>query len=285
LGNTGSENSEFERKLAALKIDHADRPRRGTGTAVVVGVVVLAVAAVSAWWVLRPRPELVRTAAVEEIAQRSGGGSTVLNASGYVTARREATVSSKVTGKVVEVLVEEGMKVEKGQVLARLDDRQTAQSLALAEAQLAAAQRVTVEIAAQLKEATIRKQRIRDLLASGIAAQSDWDSVEAEVGVLEARQAAQVEQVRAAERSVDLERQNLADMEIRAPFAGVAISKNAQPGEMISPMSAGGGFTRTGISTIVDMSSLEIEVDVNEAYIERVTPGQKVEAVLDAYRD
>ena len=285
MGNTGSENSEFERKLAALKIDHADRPRRGTGTAVVVGVVVLAVAAVSAWWVLRPRPELVRTAAVEEIAQRSGGGSTVLNASGYVTARREATVSSKVTGKVVEVLVEEGMKVEKGQVLARLDDRQTAQSLALAEAQLAAAQRVTVEIAAQLKEATIRKQRIRDLLASGIAAQSDWDSVEAEVGVLEARQAAQVEQVRAAERSVDLERQNLADMEIRAPFAGVAISKNAQPGEMISPMSAGGGFTRTGISTIVDMSSLEIEVDVNEAYIERVTPGQKVEAVLDAYRD
>jgi RND family efflux transporter MFP subunit len=88
-----------------------------------------------------------------------------------------------------------------------------------------------------------------------------------------------------AERQVALRQSDLDDTVIRAPFAGVALSKDAQPGEMVSPVSAGGGFTRTGISTIVDMSSLEIEVDVNESFINRVTPGQKVEATLDAYPD
>jgi RND family efflux transporter MFP subunit len=177
------------------------------------------------------------------------------------------------------------MKVERDQVLARLDDRQARQGLSLAEAQLAASRRATQETVAQLREASLRQKRIRDLVAGGIASTADQDAVEAEVAVLEARTGTQAEQVRAAEREVDIARQNLDDTVIRAPFAGVAISKNAQPGEIISPMSAGGGFTRTGISTIVDMSSLEIEVDVNEAYIHRVQPGQKVEATLDAYRD
>jgi RND family efflux transporter MFP subunit len=284
--NSETETAELRRKLDALKIDREDRPRSRSGaTWFVVGAIVLVVAAAAAWWALRPRPALVRTAAVEEVSERSQGGPTVLNASGYVTARRQATVSSKVTGKVVEVLVEEGMKVDKDQVLARLDSRQATQALALAEAQLAAARGARIETEAQLKEANLRKKRVQDLLASGISPPSDRDAVEAEVAVLDARLAVQEDQVRAAERAVDIEKQNVADLVIRAPFAGVAISKNAQPGEIISPMSAGGGFTRTGISTIVDMSSLEIEVDVNEAYIQRVTPGQKVEATLDAYRD
>jgi RND family efflux transporter MFP subunit len=235
--------------------------------------------------VLRPRAALVHTASVEEVSGGGRGAPTVLNASGYVTARRQATVSSKVTGKVAEVLVEEGMKVDKDQVLARLDDSQARQALALAEAQLAATRRLTEETDAQVKEATIRKRRIHDLAAGGISSTADWDAIEGEVAVLEARRETQREQVHASEREVDIARQGLADTVIRAPFAGVAISKNAQPGEIISPMSAGGGFTRTGISTIVDMASLEIEVDVNEAYIERVLPGQKVEATLDAYRD
>jgi HlyD family secretion protein len=286
LTTSETETDELRRKLDALRIDREDRPRSRSGaTWFVVAAIVLAVAAAAAWWTLRPRPALVRTAAVEEVSERSQGGPTVLNASGYVTARRQATVSSKVTGKVVEVLVEEGMKVEKDQVLARLDARQANQTLALAQAQLAAAQGARLETDAQLKEANLRKQRVLDLLASGISPPSDRDSVEAEVAVFEARRAVQEDQVRAAERAVDIEKQNVADLVIRAPFAGVAISKNAQPGEIISPMSAGGGFTRTGISTIVDMSSLEIEVDVNEAYIQRVSPGQKVEATLDAYRD
>jgi len=279
-------DSEFQRKLDALKIDRADRPRTRLGASwITIFVFVLAVISGSAWWFLKPRPVPVTIAVVEEISQGGRGGPTVLNASGYVTARRQATVSSKVTGKVAEVLVEEGMKVEKDQVLARLDPSQARQSLALAEAQLTTARRSTVETEAQLKEAVLRKNRIHDLVAGGVASKADWDAVEAEVAVLEARRGTEAQRVIAGEREVDIARQYLDDTVIRAPFAGVAISKNAQPGEIISPMSAGGGFTRTGISTIVDMSSLEIEVDVNEAYIQRVTPGQRVQATLDAYRD
>jgi len=278
--------SELRQKLDALKIDR-DEPVRapGTGLRILVALGLLVVAAAAAWWLLRPRSIEVKTAIVEELSQRPGGPSAVLNASGYVTARRQATVSSKITGKVVEVLVEEGMKVEKDQVLARLDASQTRQALALSQALLAASQRASVETEARIREAMLRQKRVRTLVGQGISTTADADAVDAEVDALQARLATQHEQAHAAEREVDMARQNLDDTIIRAPFAGVAISKNAQPGEMISPNSAGGGFTRTGISTIVDMSSLEIEVDVNEAYIQRVQPGQAVTATLDAYRD
>ncbi len=234
---------------------------------------------------LRPRAVLVRTALVEAGSTAAGGAAAVLNASGYVTARRQATVSSKITGKVVEVLIEEGMEVGAGQVLARLDDTQLRLALDLAQAQRAAATQGLAETRARQREADLREGRARELLAQGIAPQSEIDAVEAEADALEARLAVQHEEVRAAERAVALARENVEDTVIRAPFAGVAISKNAQPGEMISPMSAGGSFTRTGISTIVDMASLEIEVDVNEAYIQRVEPEQRITATLDAYPD
>ena len=282
----GPADSEFQRKLDALKIERSERPPARIGVRwLVLAAIVVAVAAAAAFWALRPHPVLVRTAVVEEASKASAGTPTVLNASGYVTARRQATVSSKVTGKVVDVLIEEGMKVQKDQILARLDPSQADQALALALARLAAARRSTQETDAQIKESLARKARVRELVAAGFSSAADWDAIEAEVAVFEARRATQDEQVHAAEREVDIARQGVADTVIRAPFAGVAISKNAQPGEIISPMSAGGGFTRTGISTIVDMSSLEIQVDVNEAYIQRVQPNQKVEARLDAYRD
>jgi len=166
-----------------------------------------------------------------------------------------------------------------------LDASQARQALALSNAQLVATRRSLAETEARLREANLRKARIKDLLAAGVASQADWDAIDSEVAVLDAQLSTQRGRVEAGELQVDIQRQYLDDTIIRAPFAGVAISKNAQPGEMISPTSAGGGFTRTGISTIVDMSSLEIEVDVNEAYIERVQPAQKVTATLDAYRD
>jgi RND family efflux transporter MFP subunit len=279
-------SSDLKQKLDALKIDReAERESSGLGRKVAVGALVAALAGGAAWFLGRDRAVAVRTAAVEQRAGGATGGAAVLNASGYVTARRQATVSSKVTGKVVEVLIEEGMKVEKDQVLARLDDSQARFALAHAEAQFAAAGKSVVESEARMREARIRQARMKDLVAQGIAAKAEWDAVEAEVDALAARIEAQREEARAADRNVALARQGLEDTVIRAPFAGVAISKNAQPGEMISPISAGGGFTRTGISTIVDMSSLEIEVDVNEAYIQRVTAGQKVTATLDAYPD
>jgi RND family efflux transporter MFP subunit len=279
-------DSEFQKKLSALKIDREEDRRSGGGrTWIVVVVLLIAVVSAGAWWWLHERAEPVRTALVQEVAATGSGAASVLNASGYVTARRQATVSSKFTGKVVEVLVEEGMKVEKGQVLARLDDSQERQSVGMARANLEAARLSAIETEARLREANSRKTRFEDLVAKGVASRSDWDTVEAEVDALQARLSSQRQQTTAAERGLGMAQQTLDDTIIRAPFSGVAISKNAQPGEIISPMSAGGGFTRTGISTVVDMTSLEVEVDVNEAYIQRVQPAQKVLATLDAYPD
>ncbi|MFN7966732.1 MAG: efflux RND transporter periplasmic adaptor subunit [Acidobacteriota bacterium] len=277
-------DSEFQQKLSALKIDRDEDHRSGGGRVwIVVVVLLIAAGSAVAWWLLRERAQPVRTAQVQEVAATGSGAASVLNASGYVTARRQATVSSKFTGKVVEVLVEEGMKVEKGQVLARLDDSQERLNLGMSRANLEAAQFSASETEARLREANIRKQRFDDLVAKGIASRSDWDAVEAEVDALRARLESQRQQIQSFQRQVGMAQQTLDDTVIRAPFSGVAISKNAQPGEIISPMSAGGGFTRTGISTVVDMSSLEVEVDVNEAYIQRVQPAQKVLATLDAY--
>lgn len=242
---------------------------------------VLAVVGVS-WW-LWPRAVLVKTAvAVERV--EGGRGTPVLQASGYVTARRQATVSSKVTGKVAEVMAEEGLRFERGQVLARLDGTQARLTLELARASRAAAEQAARETEAYLREAERRLTRWRSLASAGIASSAEGDALEAEVESLRARLDFQRERARVAERELALAEQGVEDTVIRAPFSGIVISKNAQPGEMISPMSAG-GFTRTGIATLVDMDSLEIEVDVNEAYIQRVHPGQKVEARLDAYPD
>jgi RND family efflux transporter MFP subunit len=249
---------------------------------VVVLLLVLAVAGTT-WWLKRPKPVAVRTVAVQESS--SGGQKTLLNASGYVTARRVATVSSKVSGKVTEVLVEEGMKVEAGQILARLDSSNTEKSLHLAEAQLESARKALDETGANLDQAEREFRRMTQLASEKIATQSDLDRTEAEAKSLKARLGKQMADVEVAGREVAVWKQQLDDTVIRAPFSGIVTSKNAQPGEMISPMSAGGGFTRTGICTIVDMSSLEIEVDVSESYINRVEPGQPVEATLDSYPD
>jgi RND family efflux transporter MFP subunit len=210
---------------------------------------------------------------------------SVLDASGYVVARREATVSSKLTGKVLEVLVEEGMRVEPGQIVATLDAATQRAQLELAEAQVVASRALLAETEAQLRAAKLARDRLRDLAARQLASTASLDAAEADFDTLAARLETGRENVEVAQRNVALARDALDNMTIRAPFGGMVVSKNAQPGEMISPVSAGGGFTRTGICTIVDMDSLEIEVDVNEAYIQRVTPGQRVSATLDAYPD
>jgi len=247
-----------------------------------VAAIVL-VAAVS-WWFLRPEPAIeVHTAVAREISRQAA--STVLNASGYVTARRQATVSSKFTGKVMEVLIEEGMEVEKDQVLARLDDANVSTSYALAEAQLRASETSLKETRALLSEARAIFKRTRNLVDRELASEAEMDRARAGADSLAAQLERREADVHVAEKQLDVYRQQLEDTIIRAPFAGVVVAKNAQPGEMISPISAGGGFTRTGIGTIVDMGSLEIEIDVNEAYINRVKAGQKIVATLDAYPD
>jgi len=224
----------------------------------------------------------VRTATVEA---PEGADGSVLNASGYVVARRLATVSSKVTGRIAEVLFEEGAEVKEGQVLARLDPATARAENAVSETGLEAARRNLDEIEVRLADAQRTLARNRSLLERKLVAQSVVDASEAEVGALQARLAAADAEVGVSRSRVALTRQALDDLEIRAPFTGVVISKDAQPGETVSPMSAGGGYTRTGIATIVDMDSREIEVDVNEAYINRVHAGQTIESTLDAYPD
>ncbi len=273
--------------LDALRIERREAASGSRSWAVVLALaVILVLLAGGGWWLSRSRPIQVRTALARQAASGSGAGErTVLNASGYVTARRQATVSSKVTGKVVEVLVEEGMKVQEGQVLARLDDSNIKAGLQLAEAQLVSARNALAETRVRLKEAEQELNRQANLVKNKIATQADYDHAEAAALAYKARIDQQLADVIVAERQVATWQQQLDDTIIRAPFAGIVTSKNAQPGEMISPVSAGGGFTRTGICTIVDMQSLEIEVDVNESYINRVEPGQAVEATLDAYPD
>jgi HlyD family secretion protein len=249
---------------------------------VIIGVL-LVVGVPLGWWMTRPRAAEVKTWTASESS--IGGSKTVLNASGYVVARREATVSSKVTGKVIEVFIEEGLKVKEGQILARLDPSNTKVNLDLAEAQLNAARSGLNETKVRLDEAGKELSRVIGLANLKVASAADLDHAQAEASSLKARLDRQEVEVTVAEVQVKLWQQQMDDTVIRAPFAGVITSKNAQPGEMISPMSAGGGFTRTGICTIVDMESLEVEIDVNESYINRVTPGQPVTATLDAYAD
>jgi RND family efflux transporter MFP subunit len=272
--------------LASLRIDHSQRAGGGrTGTIIAI-VILLALATGGAWfWSSRVDAAEVKTAAATAETGGAAAPGAVLNASGYVTARRRATVSSKVTGKVLEVFIEEGQPVKRGQVLARLDDSQIRAALNVANAQLEASRRATAEDQARLKEAELTLNRRRQLVKDQVASRAELDEAEAQVESLKARIALAHQNVQVAESQVNALLTDQADMVVRAPFDGVAISKDAQPGEMISPVSAGGGFTRTGIGTIVDMSSLEIEVDVSEAYINRVRSQMPVESVLDAYPD
>jgi RND family efflux transporter MFP subunit len=275
--------------LSELRKDAGSRDQRyeSRGTArrrrwIYLGVAVLVAAA--AWTVLgRGGPLEVATATVQPPVP--AGASAVLNASGYVVARRMATVSAKVTGRVTEVAFEEGSFVDTGQVLARLDDATARAAREVTRRQRDAARLDLREVEVRLAEAVRERDRLRALQARDLVSASALDAAEAEARALEARLEAAGGAVAVAESALRLRQQDLDDLVIRAPFDGVVISKDAQPGEMVSPISAGGGYTRTGIATLVDMNSREIEVDVNEAYINRVRDDQRAEAVLDAYPD
>ena len=279
--------TDISKDLAALRIPQEERGgRRAPVGLIVIALLVIGVVGAGAWY-WNAQMQVV-TVKVAQATAKGGGAAAqgaVLNASGYVVARRRATVSSKVTGKVLDVLIEEGQPVKQGQILAHLDDTQPRAALALAEAQLASSRKAAAEDQAHLKQAELTLGRRQQLLKEGVVGKAELDEVQSNVDSLRARIAYTTQQIGVAESQVNLQKTNLVDMVVRAPFAGVVISKDAQPGEMISPVSAGGGFTRTGIGTIVDMSSLEVEVDVNETYINRVTNGMRVESILDAYQD
>ena len=273
-------------RISQLKIDR-NAPPASTGRPLwPIAAAVIVVGTIGAWLFFGTGSAAI-TVETDTARQppSAAAASSVLDASGYVVARRQTTVSSKVTGKVKEVLIEEGMRVEQDQIVALLDDATEQAQLSLARAQVDSARAALAETEAQLRNARVERNRLQDLAARDLASESSLDAAVARYDELAARLETGHENVAVAERSVELSIDALSNMTIRAPFAGMVVSKNAQPGEMISPVSAGGGFTRTGICTIIDTDSLEIEVDVNEAYIQRVKAGQRVSATLDAYPD
>jgi len=258
-------------------------PRRGSWIA--LAVVLLILLAGLAWFVFgRERPIAVTTAPVVAI-QQGGASSSVLDASGYVVARRMATVSAKITGKVREVMIEEGMRVEEGQVMATLDPIDANAQRSLSASQLEAARSQLAGLQAQVAQADAEAGRLQALVGQQLVSRSQYDLAIAQRDTLRA-------QLKTAQRNTTVASDSLAIADlgvdnniVRAPFSGVVTAKAAQPGEIVSPLSAGGGFTRTGIGTIVDMDSLEIEVEVGESFIGRVQPKMPVEATLNAYPD
>ena len=274
--------------LKELRIDRKAPPpapsRRGLWIALAV-VAVLAVLAAVGWFVFgREKPIEVETASTVALGG-GGGAASVLDASGYVVARRMATVSAKVTGKVQEVLIEEGMRVEAGQVLARLEPIDADADRALAQSQLQAARSQSAGVQAQLIEAEANARRLSALVAQQLVSKAQYDQAVAQRDLLRAQLATAQRNATSASDRLRIADIGVDNTVVRAPFAGVVIAKAAQPGEIVSPLSAGGGFTRTGIGTIVDMDSLEIEVDVGEAYIGRVKAKMPVEATLNSYPD
>jgi RND family efflux transporter MFP subunit len=276
--------------LTLSKDRRATRPLLFTAYALLVFAMV---AGLALW-----RQELNRVkSATAAIADTSGpdqqsadyrggiGPLPILSAAGFIVARHKATVSSQVVGKIAELYVEEGMEVEAGQVLARLDDSTAKAEEALAVSQLEAAQARVAEANVLVGQARRHFERLQVVYRDALASQAEFDQAKAELDSQAAKAETSRREVDVATQQLAVVRNRLDELVIRAPFAGIVISRDAQPGEIISPSSAGGAFTRTGIGTIVDISSMEVEVDVNEAFINRVAQQQVVETVLDAYPD
>lgn len=279
-------NADLLKELRIERHQRDDHDDGGGRRSWVIGAViaVLLLLGGASWLLLGHRPLPVQTAVAVTLAAGRDAGA-VLQATGYVTARRRATVSAQITGTLTAVLIEEGDHVSKGQVLARLDGSAYKAALDTAKAQAAAAHALLVQYQAQLTQNLRDAARQQSLAAQGLVSKQAAEQASTLADSMRAQLASQQKQAVSADARVTEAQVNFDYCVVRAPFAGVITTKDAQVGEIISPLSAGGGFTRTGVGTIVDMDSLEVDVDVNEAYIGRVKPDMPAEAVLDAYPD
>jgi len=271
--------------LGSLRIGEGQRKGSGMGKRVVYAAIPVLIFAgiVAGAYALRSQKPVVEVATAAK--PEAGGRQTALNASGYITPRRRATIAAKITGRVTGVFFDEGTRVAAGQLLSTLDDSDVRRSLDSAKADRDASQAAIADYEVQLKNAQILLHRAEQLQKAGVQTQEALDNASTAADSLKAKIELARQQVAASEARIGVAQQAVDNCTIRAPFAGIVVSKDAQVGEMVSPNSAGGGFTRTGIATIVDMKSNEIEVDVNESYIARVENGQQVTATLDAYPD
>ena len=274
--------------LKSLKIDRSAPPPQAsrTGLWLALGAAGALLLGAIGWFAFGRDPGIeVRTAEVVAIGNGGASSASVLDATGYVVARRMATVSAKIPGKVREVLIEEGQRVEAGQVIATLDPVDAEQQRMLSASQLQAARSQAIGVQAQLKEAEADAARLGALVAQKLVSRAQFDAAIARRDSLRAQASTAQRNAQVAAVGLRISAQGVDNTIVRAPFAGVVIAKAAQPGEIVSPLSAGGGFTRTGIGTIVDMQSLEVEVEVGEAFIGRVKPGMRTETILNAYQD
>ncbi len=279
-------NNELEQKVQGLRIDRSSSKGKSPRPWLVFLVIaVIAGPSLFAgyWFFLSGRGVLEVEAVVVRIAKPQALESTVLEGTGYVVARRQTTVSSKTTGRVAAVYVEEGMLVENNQLLATLDDSRQQTNLELARAQVEEIRASIDEVEVRIKQSQLDLERVKKLVVDAMVSQDEVDQAQLQLDGFLAQKRRLEKSVDVAQKNVTLQEQELEDTNIRAPFEGVVIAKAAQPGEMISPVSAGGGFTRTGICTIVDMDSIEVQVDVNEKYINRVSPGQPATVTLVSY--
>jgi HlyD family secretion protein len=272
--------------LGSLRIDDSHRSSSSWGKRLSIFFGLLVVlgglsGAVFTFWNQKPVVEVV----LVQKSANNGGREALLNASGYVTPRRRATIAAKITGRVTGVFFDEGTHVAENQLLATLDDSDTRKALNAAKADYEASKAAITDFEVQLRNARIQLHRAEQLQNAGVQTQEQLDNARTNADSLQAKIALAQSQVVSAETRIQQAQQAVDNCTIRAPYAGIVVSKDAQVGEMVSPVSAGGGFTRTGIATIVDMNSNEIEVDVNESYISRVHDGQPVTAILDAYPD
>ena len=269
--------------LSSLRISEGKRSnsRSSRWIWVVLVILVLGLAGGATFAYRNRKVEVEVTTATKPATGPAG----VLNASGYVTPRRRATIAAKITGRVTGVFFDEGTRVTEGQLLATLDDSDARRALDSAKADRDSSQAAILDLQVQLKNAEIELHRTQLLVKDGVSTQEALDSAVMTADSLRAKIDLAKKQVLASDARINEAQQAVDNCTIRAPFAGIVVSKDAQIGEMVSPVSAGGGFTRTGIATIVDLHSNEFEVDVSEAYISRVFDGQAVNAVLDAYPD
>ena len=272
--------------LGSLRIDdhHRSGGNWGKRLAIFFGLLVVLSGLTGAVFTLWNQKPVVEVVTVQKSAN-NGGREALLNASGYVTPRRRATIAAKITGRVTGVFFDEGTHVSEGQLLATLDDSDTRKALDAAKADYEASKAAIADYEVQLRNARTQLHRAEQLQNAGVQTQEQLDNATTNVDSLQAKIALAKSQVISSETRIHEAQQAVDNCTIRAPYTGIVVSKDAQVGEMVSPVSAGGGFTRTGIATIVDMNSNEIEVDVNESFIARVQPGQPVTAILDAYPD
>jgi RND family efflux transporter MFP subunit len=277
-----NESNNHTIDLNRLKIDKNLKQSASKGWKTFIFLACLIAFAGAAWFFwLKNNIQSVELTEVQQINNQQQ--SAVLNASGYVTPKQRATVAAKVTGRVSELFIDEGMNVQKGQVLARIDSTDAQRQIDAAKADVIVAEAGITDLKVNRDAAQRNLNRLKEIYNKGLLSQQDLDNSQTAFDSFNARIETARKQIEAARARLKIYEQDLDNYTIRAPFDGIVVSKDAQIGEMVSPISAGGGFTRTGIATIVDMNSLEIEVDINEAYIARVIVGQKVEATLDAY--